>query len=391
MDITRDPALTATLRRLVSTCDGVAERRAVLAAAVEKGDRAEAKAARAAHRRAARRALAALGRALGDAPLAALLPRTLTDAVEAFVALRLLSTRIMAGPAGVAGRELLGQLHEAPMDLLAAAAVLDDAAPLRRSGVVVATDHEDPLERQYRFGDARYADACRLFGVAPLPRLAPYLDATEHLADWHRLALGYRQRATLLFGEELLETLAATGPATLADANHALDLQRERMVARLMATPDRQALPALEFQRRHGLGELEMILVATLLYHPWLAGVASTSVALCAKVVAARERDLVDTAALLAPRGALRRLGLVRFEDPQLDDAEGLGAVALTPQAEAELLAEDRRVPGIRPGERSEFHRYLDGLADSGSFFRELGLGEAARRPPGREESPPAA
>ena len=390
MDAIRHPEVTNTLRRLLSACDGVAERRAALTAALDKGDRAEAKTAREAHRRAARRALAALHREMDRAVLAVVLPRTLTDPVEAFLALRLLSTRITAGPAGVLGRDLLGQLHVAPVDLLAAATFLADEAPLRRSGVVVATDHEDPLERAYRFGDARYADACRLFGVAPRAGIAPYVDGAEHLADWHRLALGYRQRATLLFGEELMEALAATGPATLADTNHALDCQRERMVERLMATADRQALPALEFQRRYGLGELEMVLVATLLYHPWLAGVASTSVALCAKVVAARERDLVDTAALFAARGALRRHGIVRFEDPALDDAEGLGAVALTREAEAELLADDRRA-GIRPGERTAFHHYLDGLADSGSFFHELGLGARLRKPPAREEPPPAA
>jgi len=257
--------------------------------------------------------------------------------------------------------------------------------------VVVGTDDEDPLERTYRFGGARYADAVRLLGGSRHALITPYADGADHLADWHHLAWNYRCRATLLFGEERMDPLTAEGPATLADANHAIDVQRERMVARLMATPDRQQLPTLDFQRRYGLGELEMVLVATLLYHPILADAATTSVALCAKVVAARESDLLDTAALCGPRGALRRHGLVRFVDPDLDEAGGVGAVALTPTAEAELLAGHRQTPGIHPHERTALHRVLDGTEDSGSFFRELGLGDGLGSPGDREETPPAA
>jgi len=284
----------SALRRLLPLCRRVEERFDAVAIAGEKSAK-ELQTARTAHRRAVRTALTALRKSLDSGVLRPLLPATVQTADEAFLALHLLAARISDGPDGFSGRELLALLHESPVDLVQATGYLDREAPLRRSGTLVGSDDEDLLDVEYHFGEARYADARRLLrpGAAPLQPIEPYHDGADHLADWHRLATLYRQRATLVFGEELMEHLGSFGADTLGDVRHALEQHRERMVARLMATPHRQSLPALQFQRTHGLGELEMVIVTTLLYHPVLSGLATTSAALLAKVVAAREADLL--------------------------------------------------------------------------------------------------
>ncbi|MHC5021606.1 MAG: hypothetical protein ACYTGX_16160 [Planctomycetota bacterium] len=362
----------------------MAERLDAVYAAADKGAK-ELQTARAAHRRAVRTALTAIRKSLGSGTLRPLLPSTVSEPEEAFIALHLLALRITEGPTGLNGRDLLALLVESPVDLVQGTRFLDRDAPLRRSGTLVGSDEEDLLDMEFRFGEARYADARRLLrpGATPALPVEAYHDGADHLADWHKLAMLYRLRATLVFGEELMEHLAAFGAETLGDVRHALEQHRERMVARLMATPHRQQLPALRFQRAHGLGELEMVCVTTLLYHPVLAGVATTSAALLAKVVAAREADLLDAVGLVVPGAPLLDQGVV-LEETDGEPLAGRAAtaeLALSREAVNALCAGHRRAPGARLRDRE---RFLDTLDNSDQFFRRLGLGDE----PGRAGDP---
>lgn len=381
MDQRTNPETTEqALRRLLPACRRVAERRDAVAGAAEKGAR-ELQAARTAHRRSVRTALASLGRTIAHGSLRPLLPSPSLQPEEAFLALRLLALRITEGPLGLTGRELLGLLYDSPVDLLEGTRFLDRESSLRRSGTLVGSDEKDLLDVEYRFGEARYADARRLLRPASAAGLPtePYHDGADHLADWHQLATLYRQRATLVFGDELMEHLSAYGPETLPDVRHALEQHREWMVARLMATPHRQSLPALRFQRDHGLGELEMVCVTTLLYHPVLAGVATTSAALLAKVVAAREADLLDAVGLVVPGAPLLDLGIVEDVEP-LEGRAATAELALSSSAINALCADHRRLPGARLRDR-----FLDTLDNSEQFFRRLGLGDPSSESHGGE------
>ncbi len=375
------------LRRLLPLCRRVSERLDAVVIASEKSAK-ELQAARTAHRRSIRAALTAIRKSLDSGALRPLLPSTVREPEEAFIALQLLTLRIGEGPVGLSGREVLALLFDSPVDVVQGTRHLDREAPLRRSGTLVASDDEDLLDMEYRFGEARYADARRLMrpGAAPVQPIEPYHDGADHLADWHRLATLYRQRATLVFGEDLMEHLAAFGAETLGDVRHALEQHRERMLARLMATTHRQALPALQFQRSHGLCELEMVCVTTLLYHPVLAGLPTTSAALLAKVVAAREADLLDAVGLVVPGAPLLDLGLVVVEELDGESPDGRAAtaeLALSQEAIMALCADHRRAPGAHLRDQE---RFLDALDHSDQFFRRLGLGGTAPEPHGGEE-----
>ncbi len=292
--------------------------------------------------------------------------------VEVALVLAALAARLAGEPA-LSGQELAAAVADDSAGRLAALARLDGEAPVVRAGMLVAEvvpEHAaDAHDTRFRLGDAMFRLACEVYGrpaPPPAPRdTGPFRGNAEVLGELRRLSLHYRRRAARVFH---LDPWTGTGIEVVDGASVLVRRAEEeaaRVAGRLRATRRDTELPALAFQREHGLGTDELVILATVLFQELIEGVGAVDAVDLVKLVSASEAELLEKRQILRP---LARAGLLRLEGAYA--GKDLTADAsLPPEIVAALLGQQKPIDS---DQRLDFHSYLQQLESSDPFFDDL-------------------
>lgn len=311
-------------------------------------------------------------------PLAAsALDRDLGPAELVLVA-TLLHQRVRYGEYGVTGRDLLWVLADDTYETFLAMKLLRGDGPMMSSGVVTSVaDPEEPddlLNRQYILSPALYETICN--GAAPAAGASsfhpPYMDGVDLILDLGRLSLAFQRRAARIFEFGIWRELHAEPWESSDELTRHIESVRSTVAARLAATPHAAKLEPRRLQTELALTDLELLVVATLLWLETVAGTPTLDAIDLVRLVSDSPRDLLRKRRLLSSGSRLAREGVVVF-DETLGDKALTGQLYLAEWVTERLVDGDlRRDRAIGSDEKIEFHSYLSRLDGTDDFFDRL-------------------
>lgn len=312
------------------------------------------------------------------APLAACATERAFGPAETLLLATLLHRRVRYGEYGVSGRDLLWVLADDTYDTFMGMKLLRGDAPLVASGTVtIVVDPDEPndlLNREYVLSPDLYDAIC---GRHSLERRAsgfhpPYMDGVDLLLDLGRLSLACQRRAGRVFEYGLWRELHGEPWESAEELSRRIDAVHKNVTARLEATPHVAKLEPRRLQTELGLTDLELLVVATLLWLETVAGTPVVDAIDVVRLVSDSPRDLLRKRRLLAPSSTLTREGLLVFEEA-LGDKALTGQVYLAEWVTERLVDGDFRVDrAIGSDEKIEFHSYLSRLDGTDDFFDRL-------------------
>lgn len=313
-----------------------------------------------------------------EEPLAACSAERGFGPAEMLLLATLLHQRVRYGEYGVTGRDLLWVLADSTYDTFLAMKLLQSEAPLVASGtvtIIVDPDEaDDLLNRQYVLSPDLYNAICS--GVAPERDHAgfhpPYMDGVDMILDLGNLSLACQRRAARVFEFGLWRELHGEPWESAEELSRRIDTVHRNVTARVEATPHAAKLEPRRLQTELGLTDLELLVVATMLWLETVAGTPSLDAIDVVRLVSDSPRDLLRKRRLLAANSTLTREGLLVFDD-------ALGDKALTGQVYLAEWVTERLVDGDFRGDRAigsdekiEFHSYLSRLDGTDDFFDRL-------------------
>lgn len=289
------------------------------------------------------------------------------------------------------GRELLDRLAEDTFTKLSAITILSPGGTLRSSGIVTTerilmnrenmSRGHDPLDVRFRLSDP----AAGLFydipdeEEAPRPKRPPreprpYRSNREYLLDLRTLAEFCRRRAQAIFGPPDPEGRRPTR------TDRRLIERKLRSIARnieldLLATPNRERLPMVLFQKELALTADESLIVVDLLFAELFEGEPSLEVVELLQMISHNEEDLLRRRRLLASDSVLLTRGVVVIHDHPEEERDHPPRISLADWVKDKVLGDDTSGRKIAPDERIDFHLYLKDLDNSARFYRDLAGG----------------
>lgn len=366
------------LRKLLGLCDDLHRIRSRLAD-LDLGSDAEQKL-----RRQSRRKGAQLAKELASyrfrGPLGLLL-RGLNLRAEHFQILAILLQRHMrSDDPALDGRTLLSAVFDSSYDVLAGIEYLHETSPLRVGGLVLVEDAEDAprdlLQARYRVGEEAI-EAFRAESALFVPedqQRAPassYVSHRELLIDLRILHNLYKLRSERVFLQDRWDRVHAGPTLTGIDFARRIDAFWKRIRERVAGSASHIVFPAWTLVREYRLEDHELMVVVHLLFSELYDGVAHSEVKDLLRLVSADEDELIRNRRLFVANATLRREALIRLE-PWLEGRELTGEVCLEDWVVNTLLGSAPAERTIASDERLDWHRYLEGLGDSGRFFDDL-------------------
>ena len=369
-----------SLKRVLDVADRLGRLRMRLSER-DSVDQRAGRTVRAESRRVVRMVTTDLERGIVPGMLGRLHRRHQFDDDQLTIVLLLLERRIHESRQTLTGREILAFLHEGSFDRLRGLRHLAPDGKLRRCGILeveAGMSGPDLLDAEIRLSEPVFRGIERdvtpeIEKVAKAPgrrRRRPYADHREHLLDLARLSRLYQRRARRVFeSEEPEETLSRSAVKHL---DVEIGKLRGRITARLKGTPDGDRFPVETIREKHRLDEAEVLILVTLLFQEVYAGASYIETIELVKMVCGSDLELMKRRFLLSEDSRLVRSGLVHIA--KLDDQHPhVGGEAYIPPELVRLLLAGPAPEGpIDADTRLEWHEYLDGLTDSGEFFRKL-------------------
>ena len=332
-----------------------------------------------------RRKLSALARSIkqvdADGPLGSLLKKYRLNKFHVVILLALLKRRLSHDGGSLKGRELLGLVADSSFEMLQAIAMLDPAAPLLASGAVVpeatATDDGDDIldsgfclsERAFRLIVGTLKQRER--ETHPLlTKEHPYRSNLAYLMDLRRLCLLYQKRAAKVFNFDYWDHLGIGISESVSALNKQIARYSDKIRASLHKTPEPEKLALVAFQIEYSLELEELLIMVTLLFQELLEGNSYLDAVDLLKLVSRSEEDLVRRRKLFSARSPLIRQGLVLLEE--MVQEKPLTAEVSMPAWVGEKLLTGGQHGKIDADSKIQFHKYLDRLDSSQTFFEDL-------------------
>ncbi|MEO0480008.1 MAG: hypothetical protein AAF196_11040 [Planctomycetota bacterium] len=302
----------------------------------------------------------------------------------------LLHRRLVGLEPSMLGRDLLRCTGDSSFEALRNLQRLQPDAPTRASGAVeldledldfVPGDHPDELlDVCFRLSEAAlrtFVDASRVVADASvsndrkaIDEPAGYASNHEVLVDLRVLHNLYKARSERTFAMERWDRTRPMKPGTerfdRRIAEFSLQVQQ-----RLAVTPDVDLLPVLRFQREHQIDELELVVIAHLLFREIYEGNAYADAAELVRLVSKDDVDLLRNRRLVLETGRLRKFDILQVETV-LDGRALTGEVHLSDWAVNYLFGATATDEGLSTDDRLDWHLYLKNLEDTRSFFRDL-------------------
>lgn len=293
----------------------------------------------------------------------------------------LLQHHLRAEEPAVEGRLLLGSVFGSSFEVLSAMELLAEDAALRASGLVTVEECEEcpesVLEMRFRLS-AMALEALRQEADGAVPedqrrrrRQEGYKNSRELLLDLRILHNLYQMRAERVFHGDRWDRVHAGGPAPGRAITKRIESFWSRVRAKLDATPQAGALPAVRFMREYGLDEAEMIIVVHLLFKELYEGNPYDDAAYLLRLVSADELELIRNRRLVRPGGSLVRGEILQLE-AMIEGRELTSEAHLSDWVVDYLFGGSAAEHRIEPDERLDWHLYLQGLEDTQTFFRDL-------------------
>lgn len=334
----------------------------------------------------ARRKLDAIARAVRQldpsGSLGTFLKRYRFNKFQVVMILALLKRRLTHEQGSLKGRELLSLVGDTSFEILKAVSLLDPASALLSSGVVVpdataAEESDDVLDASFFLSERAYRLILATFSKnvdaerPPLPtKEAAYRSNLAYLMDLRRLCLLYQKRAAKVFNFDYWDHLGLGISESVTSLNKQIAKYTERIKASLLKTKDAEKLALISFAREYGLELEEVLILVTLLFQELIEGNSYLDAVDLLKLVARNEEDLVKRRKLFGPRSALIRHNLVLLEE--MVQEKPLTAEVTMPAWVAEKLLAGTQTGKIDADSRIQFHKYLNRLDSSESFFEDL-------------------
>lgn len=333
-----------------------------------------------------RRKLGAISRAIkhvdAAGPLGSLLKKYRLNKFHLVILLALLKRRLTHDNRSLKGRELLGLFADSSFEMLKAIALLDSAAPLLASGAVVpdaavGEEGDDILdsgfylsERAFRLILAALSHSDRSESQTVLTKEHPYRNNLAYLMDLRRLCLLYQKRAAKVFNFDYWDHLGIGISESVSALNKQISKYSDKIRASLLKTPEPEKLALVAFQAEYSLELEELLIMVTLLFQELLEGNSYLDAVDLLKLVSRNEEDLVRRRKLFSARSSLIRHGLVLLEE--MVQEKPLTAEVSMPGWVGEKMLTGGQHGRIDADSRIQFHKYLDRLDSSKTFYEDL-------------------
>jgi hypothetical protein len=265
--------------------------------------------------------------------------------------------------------------------MLQAIAMLDPAAPLLTSGAVVpdataANDGDDILDTG--FGLSERAFRLIVGTLKPHERDSHPMLTKEHayrsnlayVMDLRRLCLLYQKRAAKVFNFDYWDHLGIGISESVTALNKQIARYSDKIRGSLQKTPQPEKLALVSFQVEYSLELEELLIMVTLLFQELLEGNSYLDAVDLLKLVSRSEEDLVRRRKLFSSRSPLLRHGLVLLEE--MVQEKPLTAEVSMPAWVGEKMLTGGQHGKIDADSKIQFHKYLDRLDSSQTFFEDL-------------------
>jgi hypothetical protein len=314
-------------------------------------------------------------------PLARLLRAHKLDAREFEVLAVLLQRAVRAEDPDMQGRLILAQVFETSFGVLSGMHLLAEDARLRTSGLVRLSDDHPPgtnvMDSNFRLSEeAMSALRGEVGATSPRRRRQTkkpeegYGNQRELLLELRILVNHYRRRSEMIFEAGRWDGLFHCTHTTIA-LSRQIDQLWSGIHQRLLITEQSAKLPLVALRREFGLDEGETVILVYMLFRELFAGEAFADVADLLKLISASETDLLRARHYFSKDAPLLRHQLINLE-PFVENRELTAEARLNDWVVNRLLEDGAPKSEIAPDERLRWHQYLDGLDDSGGFFRSL-------------------
>jgi len=278
------------------------------------------------------------------------------------------------------GRLLLASVYDSSFDVLTGASLLDEQSPLRISGLVVLEDCEeqglDPLEARFQLSEDG-VQAFRDEAVGGIPEdlrgrtARGYTNNRDLLVDLRVLHNLYRLRSNRVFHQDRWDRVHSSVDDPGKTIQRRITAYWQRLRTKLDHTPNAADLPIVRFMGKYDLTEEETVIVIHLLFKELFEGIAYADAAELVKLVSSSETDMIRNRRLMMGTSTLCSKEILAF-DPMIENRELTSEVHLSDWAVNFMFGSVALDSRIAADERLDWHLYLKGLEDTGTFFRDL-------------------
>lgn len=333
-----------------------------------------------------KRKLDLIGRDLKDlperSPLGDLLRRYQLNKHQFVILLSLLRRRLTADNPYLKGRELLSLVYDSSFDILRGSTLLEPTAALLSAGLIVPDakddeDEDDLLETPYKLSDRLFRLVRNSFLAqhgARLPfakaKAEPYKSNLFYALDVRRLSLLYRKRASKIFQFDYWDDVGLGTAESVTALNQQIRRFRKRIADALELTARAPTFPLRTLERDYQLGEQEVVILITLMFHELLEGSAFLDAVDLLKLVSSSEEELLRQRTFLSKHSPLIKNNLVAVEE-LVHDKDLTAEVYLPNWVMDRILGHEGR-RAIDADVRLDFHDYLKNLGSSDDFFQDL-------------------